>query len=225
MGPAGKRRPYTHIPRCQAAPRSLCSPFRLSCMNPTPLPVRATIWLWLIAALLAGNAGWLTRLPFLGVTAVLFTLTALLLLAYGTLSGLRRWIDGLDLRALVLLHVTRFAGIYLLVLFSRGALPHDFAIPAGWGDIVVATLAIAVALLPLAESTQRRAIGFWNIVGLVDLLLVTATSARLGLQDATQMRALTVLPLSLLPTFLVPLLLFTHVVIFMRLRHEEAPAT
>src|SRR5262245_35921221 len=113
-------------------------------MNQTPLPVRAVIWLWLIAALLAGHQGWLGRLPPLAVPGVLFALTALLLAGYARLSGLRGWIDSLDLRALVLLHVTRFVGIYFLVLYERGILPRAFAIPAGWGDIIVATAAIFV---------------------------------------------------------------------------------
>ena len=72
--------------------------------------------------------------------------------------------------------------------------------------------------MPLADATRTRAITIWNVVGLIDILLVVATAARLGLQDPDQMRALTVLPLSLLPTFLVPLIISTHVIIFFRLR-------
>ncbi len=193
-------------------------------MNQTPLPIRASIWLWLIAALLVGNSGWLARLPFPAVPVILLGLTGLLLLGYARLAGLRHWIDGLDLRALVLLHVTRFVGIYFLVLYSRGILPRDFAVPAGWGDIVVAALAIAVCVLPLAPPTRARAIRFWNVLGLVDLLLVVATAARLSLANDGQMRAWTTLPLSLLPTFLVPLLLFVHVIIFLRLHREEQTA-
>ena len=36
--------------------------------------------------------------------------------------------------------------------------------------------------------------------------------------------SLTVLPLSLLPTFLVPLLIATHVIIYLRLRREPSVA-
>lgn len=193
-------------------------------MNPTPLPVRATVWIWLIAAIFAGKFGWFVRLHYLAITGVMLGLTAALLLAYLKLDGVRRWVDGFDLRALVLLHVTRFVGVYFLILYSRGILPRDFAVPAGWGDVIVAIFAIVVCLLPLAEPTRLRFIGFWNIVGLVDLLLVAATATRLGLQSNGEMRALAVLPLSLLPTFLVPLLLFTHVVILLRLRRLETPA-
>lgn len=40
---------------------------------------------------------------------------------------------------------------------------------------------------------------------------------RLGLADMDQMAALTAFPFSLLPTFIVPLIIVTHVLIFVRL--------
>ena len=191
-------------------------------MNPTPLFVRAAIWLWLIVALVAGGTGQLARLPRPALQGVLFALTGLLLLAYFRGARFRAWLDGLDLRALVLFHVTRFVGFYFLFLHSRGELPYAFAVPGGWGDNLVAALALVVCLLPLADETRRRAIGLWNVIGLTDIVLVLATGARIGLQDPQQLSALARLPLSLLPTFLVPLVLFTHVVIFVRLRGQRA---
>lgn len=185
---------------------------------PTPLAIRIAIWTWLIAAFAVGNYGLLQRLPMPAIPGVIFGLTALILLVYFKTTALRAWISGLDLRALVLLHVTRFVGIYFLLLHQRGELPYAFAVPGGWGDIIVATLALAVCFVPMGEATRHRAITIWNVIGLVDILIVVATAARLGLQDAGQMRALTILPLSLLPTFLVPLIIATHVIIFARLR-------
>lgn len=150
---------------------------------PTPLYVRVTVWLWLIAALVVGRFELLARIPRPAVQGVLFGLTALVLLACFKVAGLRAWIDSLDLRALVLLHVTRFVGFYFLVLYQRGELPYAFAVPGGWGDIAVAALALSVCLLPLAEATRRRAITIWNVIGFVDILMVLATAARLGWQE------------------------------------------
>ena len=191
---------------------------------PTPLYVRITVWLWLIAALVVGRLGLLGRLPGPAIQAIIVLLTAALLLAYFKGTGFRAWVDGLDLRALVLLHVTRFVGFYFLVLFARGELPYAFAVPGGWGDIVVAALALLICVVPLGAAMRRRAIAIWNVIGLVDILLVVVTAARLGREDIGQMRALTYLPLSLLPTFLVPLVIATHVMIHLRLRREPAPA-
>ncbi len=191
---------------------------------PTPLPIRIAIWLWLIAALAAGNYLWLQRLPMPAVQGLLFALTALVLLVYFKTTALRAWLSSLDLRALVLLHVTRFVGIYFLLLYQRGELPYAFAVPGGWGDITVATLALLVCVVPMAEATRRRAITIWNVIGFVDMMMVVVTAARLGFTDASQMRALTYLPLSLLPTFLVPLIIATHIIIYSRLRRTVAQA-
>ncbi len=192
---------------------------------PTPLPIRIAIWLWLICALVAGSTGVLTRLPLPALQGVLILLTALVLLAWRRIGMVRTWVEALEPSALVLLHTTRFVGIYFLLLYRRGMLPYDFAVRGGWGDIIVATLALAVCFWPLAPDKRRRLMVIWNVVGTLDLLFVLATAGRLGLAGDPLMWNLTMLPLSLLPTFLVPLLLATHFILFQRLRTAPAGAT
>jgi len=187
---------------------------------PMRLIVRLVFWLWLLAALFVGNSLVLQRLPLPAVQGLLFALTAGVLLLYARNRRWHDWFNRLDLRSLVLLHVTRFVGIYFLVLYQRGELPYAFAVPGGWGDILTATLALLICFVPLRPALRHRAITIWNALGFVDIMLVVITAARLGLQDPAQMRALTYLPLSLLPTFLVPLIIATHVIIFLRLRLE-----
>jgi hypothetical protein len=187
-------------------------------MSPAPLIIRVVLWLWFFAALATGHFLLLQPLPAPAVQGILFSLTALLLGAYFGSKIIRGYVDGLDLRALVLLHVTRFVGFYFLHLYNRGELPYAFAVPGGYGDIAVALLAVAVVFLPMSDALRLRAIGIWNVVGLVDILLVVLAGARLGLADPFSLRALTHLPLSLLPTFLVPLIIASHIVIFARLK-------
>ncbi len=189
---------------------------------PTALVVRLIFWLWLGTAFFAGHQLLLQRLPPFGVPAIVLGLSALLLLAYFRLAPVRAWVDALDLRTLVVLHVTRFVGLYFIVLYRRGLLPYDFAVPGGIGDIIVAVLALVVVFAPLADSSRERAIRIWNVLGLVDIALVVLTAARLNLANPLQMRAMTYLPLSLLPTFLVPLLIATHVIIHARLTRPTA---
>jgi hypothetical protein len=191
---------------------------------PTSRVVRLVFWLWFAAAFIAGWQLVLQRLPPLAGPAIVFGLTALLLSAYFRIATLRTWVDALDPRSLVTLHLTRFIGGYFIVLYRRGDLPYEFAVPGGAGDIIVATLALALVVVPLAEGQLNRAIYIWNIVGLVDIMLVVASVIRLNLADPSQLRALTYLPLSLLPTFLVPLIIATHVVLFARLSHTPSPA-
>jgi len=183
---------------------------------PASFIVRIVFWLWFGAAVAAGHFLVLQRIPPFAVQGIIFGLTAVLILAYFRLAPVRAWVDSLDLRILVLIHLTRFVGVYFLVLYQRGELPRAFAVPGGVGDIIVATMALPVALAPLEEGPRRRAIGIWNVVGFVDILLVVITAARINLTFPSELRALTHLPLSLLPTFLVPLIIATHIIIFAR---------
>lgn len=187
-------------------------------MVPPSLAIRSALWGWFFAAVLAGQLLWLQRVPMPAVQGLLVALTAGLVLLYRRWPAFHAWVDALDLRVLVLLHATRFVGFYFMALYDRGELPYAFAVTGGIGDIIVAALALVVALVPLGDALRRRAIAVWNIAGLIDILFVVATAARIGLQDPMQLRPLTHLPLSLLPTFLVPLIIGSHLAIFGRLR-------
>jgi hypothetical protein len=85
-------------------------------------------------------------------------------------------------------------------------------------------MAFPIALAPLEAGPRRRAIVIWNVVGFIGLLLTLVNATRLNLVDPSQLRALTHLPLSLVPTFLMPLLLAIHVIIFDRTRREQTNA-
>lgn len=188
------------------------------------LVVRLVFWVWLGAAFFVGQQLLLQRLSPPAVPAIVLGLSGLLILAHFRLPAVRRWVDSIDLRTLVFFHASRFVGIYFLVLYKRGVLPYDFAVPGGIGDIIVAIAALGIVFIPLTESALFRAVRIWNIVGLVDITLVVLTAARLNLENPLQMRAFTYLPLSLLPTFLVPLIIATHIVIFHRLTRQQPAA-
>lgn len=191
---------------------------------PVALLVRVAFWLWFGAALAAGYFLALQRVSPLATPGIILALTTLLLWAYFRSAPLRAWVDALDLRSLVLLHVTRFVGIYLLILYQRGGLPRSLLVPGGLADIIVATMALPVALAPLDPGARHRAIRIWNIVGLVGMLFAILTIARLSLTAPLHLRVLTHLPLSLLPTFLLPLLLATHFALFVRTAREPRSA-
>jgi hypothetical protein len=177
---------------------------------------------WLLVALVLGASGQVARWRPPVPQIVLVGLTALVLLAFVALPRFRGWLRALDLRWLVALHLTRFVGIYFLVVYYRdGALPRAFAVPGGWGDIIVATLALGLLVAGGRLEPRRRLVGLWNTLGLIDILFVVATATRLVLADADSLNALLRLPLSLLPTFLVPLIIAGHVVVYWRLFKRE----
>jgi hypothetical protein len=170
---------------------------------------------WLCFAV--GLAGWFHNASAPAVAGTLWTLTILALLASWQIGPIRVWALNVDLRWLVLFHLTRlFAGIYFLVLCRRGELPCAFAFPAGWGDIAVAVFAMAVVAVMRFQFAKFLVL-VWNTVGLIDIIFVVFSALRFGLRDWQSMHALRELPLSLLPTFLVPLIIASHVLIFVRL--------
>lgn len=175
---------------------------------------------WLGLALLANASGLFAQLvpPF--PQLVLVSLTAFLLVGFWKLAPFRQWALTVNPRVLVAIHLVRFIGIYFLVLHAQGELPVAFAVPAGWGDIAVATTAVGVLLVSPGRVGGRRVWLAWNTLGLADILFVVATAARIALADPVAMAALMRLPLGLLPTFVVPIIIASHVILFARLSRK-----
>jgi hypothetical protein len=179
--------------------------------------IRLVLWTWFLAALIVGRLGLLRNVPGAVLSGLLVGLTGLLLATCFGFPAIRAWVKTIDLRVLVLLHVSRLIGFVFLVLYQRGQLPYALAAPGGWGEIVVAVLALGLVFLPLRASLRRRACIIWNTFGLVEILLLVATAVRLGFTQPWQLLAVRLLPCSMLPTFLVPLIIATHVIIYVRL--------
>jgi len=173
---------------------------------------------WLLAALIAGASGLFVSLvpPFPQAVLLGFVIVELLVFAFS--PGFRNWCLSVDVRALVLFHLTRFVGIYFLILHSEGRLPYDFAVRGGWGDIAAAAGAVILVLFVRpAGKTGWTLYLLWNVLGIVDILFVVMTAARLAFSEPGSMGELLRLPLNLLLTFVVPIIIFTHIVIFVRL--------
>jgi hypothetical protein len=107
----------------------------------------------------------------------------------------------------------RIAGFTFLALAAYGVLPGLFALPAGWGDIAIGATAPFVALA-LATPGHRKSFILWQILGITDLVTAVAlgTLATVLNPHGIAASAMTVLPLSLIPTFAVPLFLILHII-------------
>jgi hypothetical protein len=169
---------------------------------------------WLIVALVASLTGLLLRLAF--PIPILGTAITVLVLAVLWLSPTWRQRALANGPApLVTYNLVRFVGFYFLWLYGLGLLPRNFAVPAGWGDLLVAALAIPLLLLRDWTRGRRRVFLLaWNVLGLADILMVVANAARMARADPDFQHAFASMPLSLLPTYIVPLVIASHALIF-----------
>jgi hypothetical protein len=189
-------------------------------------PIWLALLIWFAAAFVVGALRLLARSP-VPPPAIAGGLTLLLCATLLASQAVRERVRAVGLRSLVAFHVIRVAaGAYFLVLSARGELAGEFAFAAGWGDIVVGLGAAAVWWLcfPLRSPAQRRMLLLWNVVGLLDILGVLANGARIFIRDPGVGEPFTRLPLALLPTFVVPLVIVSHVLLFVWARHAQETA-
>ena len=178
--------------------------------------------MWLVLAVIAGASGVMQQLRPPAPQAGLVSLTVALLVAWRIGSKFRRWVLTVDLRVLIAIHATRFVGFYFLLLCGRGELPCSFAATVGWGDIFVATFAIVLVVTWKVIARRTLWLAAWNVFGLLDILFVIVSAARHGTADPASMAAMLRLPLSLLITFLVPVIIASHIFIFSRLPSDRS---
>jgi hypothetical protein len=178
-------------------------------------------WFSLVFGL--GVSGQLEELPRFLIPMVLFGTTLGTWLLSRRIAAVSQWLGGLDIRALVAVHVVRWPiGIWFLAADRNGELPGEFALLAGWGDI--ATGFLAVATLPFDEHTAwgRRVVAVFNALGLIDILVVVITAQRLLVFGDTDVRVGH--PFVLLPMFVVPVVIVAHAWTFTRLVARSAAA-
>lgn len=176
---------------------------------------------WLAAALALGGSGAMAGLP-LTPPVVAGVVTAAALLALSFADRARAAILERGPAPLIALHLVRFGAI-ASVAPGDGFLPRGFAVRAAWGEVAVALAAITLLLAAVPADTRGRRVGLaaWNVFGLVQILVVMGMATRLAIAGMPT-DPFTRLPMSLLPTFLVPLFVASHVLLFVWLRRAPA---
>lgn len=161
--------------------------------------------------------------PALGIAVVLPIVLAWYAAARSATA--RSILSDIPLPALVGANAVRILGVFFVLLHAGGRLPAPFAPAAGWGDIAVGATA-----LPLAWAVAGRSPGWrwaalaWNALGTIDLCtaiglgIASAEGSPVRLFFAEPSSALMAdLPWLLIPAYLVPLLMITHLALFYRL--------
>jgi hypothetical protein len=163
--------------------------------------------------------------PWIGV-AVIAPLAALL--ALSRMPFVSRILSEPDsLWRLTVPQIFRPVGAAFLVALALGQLPAVFALPAGLGDIAIGVEAAFVARNLRRGIVDRRVVWF-NILGLVDLVAAgaigfTAAPGLARLLDVSpSTEAISLLPLALILTAIVPLATALHVLTLQKLNGTKA---
>lgn len=132
---------------------------------------------------------------------------------FASSPGFRQFVLSLSPRALTLVQSVRIAGIVFLALATYKILPAYFALSAGWGDIIIGATAPFAAIW-LANPAHRKGFIFWQLLGIADLVNAVTLGTLSGVIDphGISTAAMTVLPMSYIPTFAVPVFLILHII-------------
>lgn len=185
--------------------------------SPTGAAVFLILVAWFSILFGLGVGGHLSDPPVPIVPIGLFGPIITMVLLHRRRASLRAWLDSLDTRVLVGWHLLRAPiGVWFLMAYQRGELPGELALLAGWGDIAAG---LGAALLLLPGWARPKLVGVWNVLAAIDIVLVVGTAQKLILfEDARGFANGIGFPFLLLPWFVVPLVMVTHVAVFARLR-------
>jgi len=190
--------------------------------DPAAIPgvAGAGLFLWLVATTVLALEGAYTPTPA-GVPGVPIAFAVGLAGAWSAVlasPALRALISRPRVQSrLIAVQVWRILGITFLVLFYLGQLPALFALPAGLGDITAGFAAPFVARQLSRPSGRLWAIA-WNVYGLLDLIIALGLGATVNsgpiqvFHTSPSATVMTVLPMVLIPTFMVPISMLLHVV-------------
>jgi hypothetical protein len=144
----------------------------------------------------------------------------------------KRIIDAVPQEWLVGVQLYRALGVIFLILYAAGKLPGLFAWPAGVGDIAIGLLApvvgFAYARAPRDAAGLVRA---WNVFGILDLVVavgtgfMTAPSLFQPIEVQPNSELMSVLPMVLIPVYLVPLSIVLHLASLAKLHRATARDT
>jgi hypothetical protein len=162
----------------------------------------------IVAGVFAGDGASRVLLP----AAQAIPLAAVAVL-YRAWPRFRNYLLALDLRLVLAAQLWRVIGVAFLFALAFGQLPAGFAVPAGIGDLATGIAALAVVLSLGNRSLTRRRLYAFTALGVTDFLVANATGLTL------EPPALTVWPLAIFPTLMIPFFAVLHLVAVLQSRH------
>jgi hypothetical protein len=179
---------------------------------------RLFILAWFLVAFSLSITGWFERFS----SATLFGFGAIasatgFTVLHWTSPKFRGFLRARSLRRMTRVQAFRFYGLLALVKAYQHILPSIFAIPTGLIDAFFAITSFIVAAKLVSNNGYPKP-GFfaWHVLGLVGLgisvtMAVLTSSDRFGLvSNGITSQPMTWFPMSLVPTFIGPLVLVFH---------------
>jgi hypothetical protein len=155
---------------------------------------------WFAAALAASLTGALRSVPSPVLLIGGFVAAVIVFVAgYAGSGRFREYVRQQDARRVTAMQALRITGVIFYIWYALGRLPASFGIVTGTSDVMVGLTAL-LAAHHLSEHVLRR----WHLFGIGGLVL----SGGIGILTAPP--AMSGFPLSLVPTFLGPLMLLLH---------------
>jgi hypothetical protein len=180
---------------------------------------------WFLFAIAGSALHWFANSNGLGIGVAVAAGAPMLLFAtwFGLSAGFRQFVLSLDPRLLTSLQAGRIVGFTFVLLEAHRLLPALFAWPAGFGDMTVGATAVFVAW-KFADAGHRKRFILWQAFGIADLVTAVTLGVTAGLihPQGVSTGLMTVLPLSLIPTFLVPLYMMFHIICIAQARTWKA---
>ena len=139
-------------------------------------------------------------------------------------------LKSIELEQLVYVHIFRLVGVYFLIANSYGALPDNFALIGGVGDILTAILTLPVLYyLRKKASFSISLVWMWNVFGLIDILSVLVTALIVTreaiLNSESGIIQFGTFPFSWIPAFAPATIIFLHILIFKKLIRRKLATT
>ncbi len=153
---------------------------------------------------------------------------ALFTLAYRYHASFRSYVLNLDMRLLVMMHGTRTLGLGFIMLYSIGQLPAFFSLMAGFGDAITAIWAVGMSYYWFThrQGLSRKMLLRWNHFGLIDFILalgigaLSQTGGLFHIAGGPSNDLVVMMPIVLVPGFLVQVLVITHIIIYLQLHNN-----
>ncbi|MCA8959108.1 MAG: hypothetical protein KDC38_01290 [Planctomycetes bacterium] len=191
---------------------------------------------WFIASLQLGRAEFFRTGSGIGplgpIQVAIFGPIGVFVLSYLAIPSFRSFVDGLDVVGLAAVQVLRILGAAHLVSWGYGLMAGTFALSVGIGNSIVALVALSTVKRVATRAPHWRAwlLGL-TLLGMVEFGMTIAL-AMLGRfatptpfdppRHALGYIDFRVPPLSIFPTFLIPLFSVIHCATLARLRRRDA---